>query len=324
MVIPVVVVFACCLWNALAWIDRPFAGFLFLENGIVVSIGRTEWAPPQRRSAQWTRLVAVDGTPVAAAPEVQAYVNATGIGKPITYTFRQGTEMFRQAITVRAFARRDFVELFAPMLGVGLLLVLTGAAIAWLRPDAPEVRALFAVSASVGVNLITAPDAYAPYWFTALYFLSLCLVPPAIVHVALAYPRQRRLARAGPLVLAALYLPFASLTVAFLLARWDPSVFLPLLYIVYVLIANAMLLYVGGLVLAMIDGLRPLAPLVLALGAVVGTCVLVATTLVAYPLMQRPISPIWLLAPLLLNPLLTGVAFLRYPRPAPSAEEGVA
>jgi len=41
-------IFGFCLANALTWINRPFPGFLVLENGIVVSIGRSDWIPPER------------------------------------------------------------------------------------------------------------------------------------------------------------------------------------------------------------------------------------------------------------------------------------
>src|SRR5207253_6219880 len=47
---PVLVLFIVCALNALAWLGRPFPGLLVLENGIVVSIGRTEWANVRYRN----------------------------------------------------------------------------------------------------------------------------------------------------------------------------------------------------------------------------------------------------------------------------------
>src|SRR6185369_167953 len=100
---PVLAIFVTCLVNAIAWIDRPFPGFLVLENGIVVSIGRTEWANARYRSLPFSRVLAVDGRPVAGGREVHAWVAAAGVGKSITYTFRQGTDVFRLALRVRPF-----------------------------------------------------------------------------------------------------------------------------------------------------------------------------------------------------------------------------
>src|SRR2546425_772110 len=84
--------------NAITWINRPFPGFLVLENGIVVSIGRSDWIPPERRRAQWTRVIAVDGHPVSGGREINAYVSAADVGRPITYTFRGGSDIFRLAL----------------------------------------------------------------------------------------------------------------------------------------------------------------------------------------------------------------------------------
>ena len=95
----------------------------------------------------------------------------------------------------------------------------------------------------------------------------------------------------------------------------EPSLFLPLLYLLYFLVANSALMYVGRLVLALIEGVRPTRPIVLALTAVVGSSLIAAAILVTYPLLKRPISPAWMLGPLLLFPALTGVAFLRFPTP---------
>jgi len=131
-------IFGLCLANALAWINRPFPGFLVLENGIVVSIGRSDWIPPERRRAQWTRVIAVDGHPVSGGREINAYVSAADVGRPITYTFRGGSDIFRLALEVRAFRMADFLDLFAPLLGVGLVMVCGGAVTLVRRPGAPE------------------------------------------------------------------------------------------------------------------------------------------------------------------------------------------
>lgn len=314
--LPALVIFAVCLADALAWIGRPFAGFFFLENAVIVSIGRTEWLPPQSRKAQWTRLLAVDGHPVRDGREAHAYVRAAGIGNTVTYSFRRGTEIFRLALPVRPFRVGDFLELFAPMLAIGLLMQLTGAAVLSSRPGASEARALFAFCLAAGLMLVTGPDEYAPYRFTSVYFLSQCAVPPAVIQLALSYPPRSGLLRRGFLLYLALYLPFAGLGVTILTSMSDPSLFLLLLYALYFFIANAALLYVGGLVFALIEGLRPRTPVVLALAAAVGSSSLTLLILVTYPLLQRPISPIVLLGPLLLMPVLTGLAFVRFPTPA--------
>jgi hypothetical protein len=313
---PVCAVFIACLINALAWIDRPFPGFFVLENGIVVSIGRDEWAHARYRRLPFARVIAVDGRPMSDGRDIHAYVSAAGVGKPITYSFRQGPEVFRLALRVRPFGTDDFLEIFAPFLGVGFLMVVVSAAVAALRPEAPQARALFALCLAIGLVLITGPDTYSPYWFTSLAFLALCALPPASFQLALTFPQRRAVLDRRPVLLALLYLPFVGLAAALLSAMPDPRLFLPLLYTVYFFMANGVLLNVGALLSGLIDGVQPREPVVLALVAVLGSSLIAASVVATYPLLKQPISPGWAFGPLLLLPVLEGLAFVRYPTPA--------
>lgn len=311
----VLVLFAVCLANALAWIGRGFTGLLVSENAIVVSIGRGEWAHMRFRNVPFSRVLAVDGLPVVAGREIRRQVEAAGVGAPIEYKLRKGMDVFRLGLTVRRFDAGDFVELFLPFLAVGLAMVLVGAAIVVRRPS-PEAHALFAVCTSLGVTLITGPDAYAPYWFTTVFLMSLCAIPPAFLHLALSYPRRLGGVSRRPVLVFALYVPFLALALAL---RWSmprPFLFLPLLYTVYLLLANAVVLYVGGLVFGLIEGVRPRQPVLLALAAILGAGVIGLTIAVTYPLLKRPVSPAWLAAPLLVFPIVSGVALLRFAPPA--------
>jgi hypothetical protein len=313
---PVLVIFTVCALNALAWLDRPFPGFLVLENGLLVSIGRTEWANVRYRNLPFARVLAVDGQPVSSGREVRAYVAAVGAGRSVTYTFRQGTNIFRLALRVRPFTRGDFLELFAPFLGVGLLMVLVSTAVVILRPNAPHARALFVVCLAVGLILITSPDMYSPYWFAPVAFLATCLLAPASVHLALTFPQPRTRVLRRPVLYALLYLPFVGLAAALWSSMPEPSLFLPLLYTVYFLIANGTLLNVGALAFALVNGAQPRQPIVLGLAAVLGSSLIAASILATYPLLPQPISPGWAFGPLLLLPILDGVAFVRFPVPA--------
>lgn len=305
-----------CALNALAWIDRPFPGFLVLENGVVGSLGRNEWIPPERRRMHWARLVAVAGRPTSGGRELHHYVENGGAGNAIRYTFREGPEMFQLALPVRRFRTRDFLEVFLPLLAIGLLLMLSGTVIAWRRPDAPEARALFIVCTSLGCILITSPDQYSPYWFTLIHIAAICAIPPAVVHLALAYPQRSRALRRWRVLYPGLYLPFVGLALGLLVWMFEPAFFLPLMYTVWFLTANAILVYIGRLVLALIEGVRPRLPVILALVAVVGSSALAGGILATYPLLKRPISPLLMCGPILLFPVLTGIAFLRFPHPS--------
>lgn len=290
---------------------RPFAGLLFADNLIVVSIGSASWRDPQLRRTEWSRITAVDGVPVHSAVEVLQAVAARRAGDRITYTFRRDGEVFRVAIPARTFTWSDFRDIFAPMLVVGSLLALCGGGLLMIRPELPELRALYAVCASFGVVLITGPDQYGPYRFTPIYLMAVAAVPPAIIQLAAAYPW-----RPGPWAWRAVVGAYAVFVVAgglLVALRNDQSAFLALLYFVYLSLANAVLLYAGSLVGALVTERRSRVQLAIALGAVAGSSGLGALVLIVYPLMTEPISPAWIVLPVLLMPILSGLAFLAVP-----------
>ena len=302
---------ALCVRDAVAWVDRPFAGFLFLDSRIIVSIGRSSWRLPSLRRTEWAHITGVDGKTVAAADDVHAAVARAGVGGEITYTLRRTGEVFRLAVPVRRFGWGDFAEIFAPMLGVGAWIVAVGAAFAALRPELAEMRAHLAVCLALGMTLVTGPDQYGPYRFTWLFFFSLAVLPAAILHLTTAFLWRMR-AWVGPAVSIA-YVFFAVLGGVLVARRFEPGVFLPLLYLVYFALANAMLLYTGSLVSVLVNGERPRPQVMLALAAILAASLAAIGVIVTYPLRTEPVSAPWLILPLALWPLLSGLAFLRSP-----------
>ena len=308
---PVVIVVAICVRDATAWVDRPFPGFLFLDSRIVVSIARSTWRLPSLRNAEWAHITAVEGKPVGTAADVHAAAVRAGVGAEVTYTLRRAGDVFRLAIPVRLFTWADFAEVFAPMLGVGAWAIAVGAAFAWRRPDLPEIRALFAVCLALGLALATGPDQYGPFRFSWLFLLSLAILPPAVLHLTTALLWRSR-PWVGTIV-AAVYLVFAALGGVLVVRRFEPTVFLPLLYLVYFALANAMLLYIGSLVSVLVSGERPRPQVMLALAAIVASTSIAIGVIVTYPLRTEPVSAPWLILPLAVWPLLSGLAFVRPP-----------
>src|SRR5207244_350468 len=108
----VLALFAVCLVNALDWIGRPFSGLLVSENTIVVSMGRSDWAHMQFRDVPFSRVLAIDGRPVADGRDVHARVTAAGPGTSLEYTLLKGIDAFRLGLTVEYFTVTDFAALF--------------------------------------------------------------------------------------------------------------------------------------------------------------------------------------------------------------------
>jgi hypothetical protein len=172
------------------------------------------------------------------------------------------------------------------MLGVGVWMIAMGALFVVLRPGLAEVRAHFAVCLALGLVLVTGPDQYGPFRFTWLFLLSLAVLPPAFLHLTAAF-----LWRARPWVgriVAVVYLAFAGLGGLLVACRFEPATFLPLLYLVYFAVANALLLYIGSLVSGLVSGERPRPQVMLALAAVLASALIAIGIIVTYPLRTEP------------------------------------
>ncbi len=306
---PVAVVTVLCARDALGWIGRPFAGFLFLDNRIVVSIGRTTWRDPALRRIEWGLVTAVDGVTVQRATDIHDTVAHAAVGRELTYTLRRGPEVFRLALPVGRFAARDFATVFAPMLAVGAWTIAVGTALVITRPEVATVRAAFAVCLSLGLTLVTGPDQYGPYRFVWVFYLALAAFPASVFHLTAAFlwwPGlwTRRL-------VAGAYATFAAIGATLVARRFEPGVFLPLLYLVYFALANTLVLYLGTLVSAFAGRRRGRAPLALAIAGVFAPAIVPVVVLVTYPLWTEPVSVPWFVVPIGLWPVLHGIALLQ-------------
>jgi len=120
-----------CLVNGARRIGRPFPGFLLANNRIVLSIGRTDWSPSLDDRIPFAQVSAVVDTPIDSASAIQAHAESLPSGTPVTYRFRQGTDVFTASVLTREFTSADFLALYANYFVVGLAFSLAGLWALW-------------------------------------------------------------------------------------------------------------------------------------------------------------------------------------------------
>lgn len=321
----VVLATGVCLVNGALRIGTAFPGFLVAENRIVFSIARPGWSIERVPRAFFSQVIAVDGRPITRAAEIQAAIADLPDGATVEYRFRQGASIFAAPLAVQRFSAGDFLAVYGTYAGVGLAFALTGFIAAWRSRSAqrlaPATVAFFVLSQCVGAALGTAGDVYGPYWLVPLYFAAQCAAFAALIHLAASYPQA--LGVASRWRSAAIVLPYALallLATGLVAAGDDVALFVPLLYVVYLLLANGIFLYLAALATGFSgDAPRALRPgLRRALGGVLAVVLLPAMIFLIYPILERSISPLLLVGPLLLFPLLTASAL---PRDGASAEQ---
>ncbi len=191
--------------NSLRWLQRPFPGFLLWGNLFVPAVGDTDWTGHRAGVPYQSRLVAVDGAPVASATQVYRRAASVPVGTRIAYRFAtDGGERVVDIPTMR-LSVPEYFWTFGNYLGLGTLLTLLGLVVSRIRPEAPAARALLAAAGTWGFYFITAADIFGPGWFRPLCLLLQATAPVAVLHLALAFPVPRTVVRRHPRLLPVLY-----------------------------------------------------------------------------------------------------------------------
>lgn len=213
----------CTATNSRSWIDRNFPGFVVMPNRVIASAGLPHWTGTDGRLFQHV-VVAVNGTPVATSADVYARVAHLPAGTPVHYALAKGEARVDAVIRSMRFTRADFTLLFGAYLLNGALF--GGAAILlwWRGARTAAQRGALALCATVAVFALTGADLYGPHRFYRLYVASEALLPAAVMHLALVFPRER-LSRARAWILGLIYACCTLLAVAYEAAHFVPVLF---------------------------------------------------------------------------------------------------
>jgi signal transduction histidine kinase len=202
-----VVVAAWVLIGSLAWIGRPFPGFLVLENGVVASAGLARWPATAGGAIYQQHVVAVDGVPIADGAALRARVARAPAGTVFQYALSDASGVRTVDVPSRRFDRTDWLLLFGTYAFCGLGLCAMALCIRFLRGRDQLANGSFPALYLVGIFALTAIDLYGPsHWFR-LHALAETLLAPAVFHLALVFPRTASLLERRPRLL---WLPYAA------------------------------------------------------------------------------------------------------------------
>lgn len=198
---------ATCLAIATRWIDRPFAGFLVNERLVPGNVGRYEWTGTRAGLRYPDKIVAVNGRSVASMKDLDAIVQETGPGQPVTYSVRRNGHVIDVTVPTMQFSWADLVITFGIPFLSGLLYLFLGVVVFLLKPDTRVSWVFLIMSACLGLYSITAFDIQSTHaGFIRLYLLVLTLLPAVLVHLSLIFPERLGLLDRHPFVQVAPYL----------------------------------------------------------------------------------------------------------------------
>ena len=203
--------------SSAAWVNRPFAGFLLLENRVVPSSGLAHWPAVRGGQLYQHELLTVDGQPLASAGDFHRHVASLPIGTPVAYRLQSGGDVVERVVATRLFEEIDYLLLFGSFLFCGAGLTGIALAIRYLRPFDPVARGSAVSLWLGGMWALTATDLYGPYWMFRVHAFFECLIFAGTFHLALVFPSPRRLALRAPWLVPSLY------GVAGLVAIWNQA-----------------------------------------------------------------------------------------------------
>jgi signal transduction histidine kinase len=177
--------------GSLGRIGRTFPGFVVWENLVVVALGRATWTGLEARVPFRSVLTTIDGREVADRRELLRIVEATPPGTPHAYEFTTAGGSVRREVASMRFGRGDWLATMGVYAWTGLVFLLTGLAVFYLKPELPQSRAVLAFGLVWGATLLLAIDLFTTGWLDRLYFVCEALSVAAGVHLALRFPEDR-------------------------------------------------------------------------------------------------------------------------------------
>src|SRR5688572_12331820 len=225
---------------ASAWaVGRTFPGVVVWDDLVGVALGRPSWTGMQAGVPYRTVVATVDGQPVATRSAVDRIVGASPVGAVHAYEFAAHDGRARRAVASMRFGVGDWLATMGVYLWNGIVFLVTGLAVFYLKPELPQSRAVLAFGVVWGLTLLLAIDLFTTGVADHAYFVLEALSPAAGLHLALRFPVDR-VRRRG--VLPAVYGAALALGLAqsWAFAR-SPWLLLPLNDAVYLCIAAASL-----------------------------------------------------------------------------------
>lgn len=193
-------------YSSIELFDRPFPGFIMIDNGIVATVGSMDY-PADKAGVFLTEVTALDGIPVNSSAEVHARVVAEPPGTSFEYTLRRGDEVYRREITSAMWTVWDYLQVYGVFFFFGWGSLAVGTIVGFLQPRSVQGRAYMLQAFVAGIYAVTAVFLHRPGfpWMTNLCILMESVFPATFITLALVFPVEQRIDRRRQWALAAAY-----------------------------------------------------------------------------------------------------------------------
>ncbi len=210
----VVLVLVVGMWllyavNLVRWPDSPDFGWRTMytsgPNVVAQVFARGEGAGLEPGD----RIIAINGRPYSTFDELFfGSLRNEEPGSTNTYTVVRGRGTLQIAVPTGRVGAAAVATRSGPLFLVGTIYILIGVLVFLMKPKAHESWLFFRMTSlfGTGMALSSPADLITPAWLYDLRFLVNVLLPAAIIHLALYFPKPRQFALRWPALAALPYL----------------------------------------------------------------------------------------------------------------------
>lgn len=206
-------------------VDRPFSGFLLLENGVVASAGLMGWPATRDGEIFQKTIVSYDGIAYQTPALFYDYIESRAVGTVVEYEFSRTDSNLNTSISTRLFTPSDAGMLFGASLVCALTFIGVAGALRYIAPNDPASLGSTISFLITGLFALTALDLYGPYRFFRVHAVAECFLGAGMFHMALVFPYQRSVVRRFPTLIPLAYGGSVALGIVTALFLDNPAIY---------------------------------------------------------------------------------------------------
>lgn len=178
------------------FIDKNFPGFLLLSNKMVSQTILKEWLEDNRSNIEFfDKVIEVDGKSIDNSTEIYSYLENKTPGTEVVYKLERDKETLLLSLPVKKFTFNNYLNIFGLQFGVGIIILLTGVMVFYLRPALISSKILLLLCVSLGnwfINDFCYLTNYSPvYYFNFAYFFQI-FTPAFFVLMSFYFPEPKK------------------------------------------------------------------------------------------------------------------------------------
>lgn len=300
------------------WVT-PFPGAFFEHTLVVNDIypQNSNWELYKKGAVFGDQLVAVNGERVENAASLRKILQRYYPGETVTFTLHARQGITRQIdVVLQRFSFNDLLAYFIVPLLVSLVFMGISLWIYSMRSEETSGRAFAVMGASVAAIAAGLFDLYTTHYLTYLWTISVPLAGAALIHLALVFPQEARIAARYPFLrwvgyLLALLIGLAAFPTLFNFSA--PYAYIKAWQNAYLFAALGMLFFLGVMLYRLLPGFSPVVRQQ-ARTIIIGASVSFAWLF--FYLIRAAFQPVLFdtrsFLPIIIFPIVTGYTVLRF------------